>query len=135
MRLQDCINELGWDREIDEWGGSPEGFMDDAEMDAFVEDSTECLRQAGLRVDHKDPTVEELEVLYAMEVDGWRCIVAQGYDIPAPPSVEVFVEQSLDDSPAGEVNVWAPYIADVLVELPEQEYRDLLRKCPEPWLW
>lgn len=135
VRLQSCIDELGWDREIDEWGGSPEGFSDDEEMSAFVADSDECLQQVGLRADHAAPTVEELELLYAMEVDGWWCIVAQGFDIPGPPSVEVFVEQSLDDSPPGEVDAWTPYIDDALLELPEHEYRDLLRTCPEPWVW
>jgi len=49
---------------------------------------------------YKSPTRPQLEELYAYNVAVLQCLESQGYSLPDPPSVEVFVESK---------GAWNPY--------------------------
>jgi len=67
---------------------------------------------------------------YERMLDTRRCLIAQGYAIPEPPSSEVWLEQD-------QASAWNPY--SVLmdrsdpnrIEITNDELRELLDRCPQ----
>ncbi|KGM13942.1 hypothetical protein N869_07805 [Cellulomonas bogoriensis 69B4 = DSM 16987] len=89
----------------------------------------------GLSNEPQLRTADDFAHRFDMLVEGYECLVAHGVDVPAPPTREAFLEQSLAGGrdPVDIDSIWHPYLAPDLVSRPWGEYDDLVQTCPEPW--
>ncbi len=119
-----CLRELGWEVEID-WDG---GILSDstkipaAQLDQYLEDERACMERTwtALEVD-----TSEREQLYADELLTRDCLIAEGYDIPTPPSKQVYLD-TYDNE------LWMAWSYVDVRELNEDQYRALNVSCPQP---
>ncbi|GAB3042609.1 hypothetical protein [Sediminivirga luteola] len=136
LELQACMDGLGWDREVDEYGGSPDPFFDTEEMSRFDSDKDACLIQMGIDLEavRSGPTVESLSTRYAQELDVRECLIAQGIEMESePPSEDEFIEEGLSSDDSGEA--WWAYGDPAVIAAGPERNAELLTVCPEPWVF
>lgn len=83
-------------------------------------------RYPGSRAVPRARSDEELADMYRQQLEVWECLRDEGYeDIPAPPSVEAWIESWRAGPP------WDPYVF-VSVDS-EKEWVRINEKCPQAW--
>ncbi|XBH22978.1 hypothetical protein V5R04_07140 [Jonesiaceae bacterium BS-20] len=99
----------------------------DAQWDIVGEAAFECDRELVPQAP-KNPSEESLKTLYSLEVDAYRCLTNEGYSVSAPVSEATFIESVRSAGP-----IWSP-LFEAMTEPPigEEEFLDLLEKCPDP---
>lgn len=92
-------------------------------MDAASED---CNVRVPLP-DHRGQSSLD-DAAYERLVDLRECLLAQGYDVPEPPSAEAWKDSSLESA-------WNPYEAmfggPAGQQIPQDELRSLMVACPQ----
>jgi hypothetical protein len=131
--LQACAAAKGWNVTIDTGGGVVEPF-DDVDFPRWEADRDGCRSEMGLDDVSSSISRERARLVYARQVDTWRCVSELGHDVSAPPSEEAFVEElsGSGGEDARGATAWGPY-GDLPVLLTDGEMSALADECPEPW--
>lgn len=115
-RFAACMNERGWNVTVSEDGGV-EGEYTDEQADRFTEDRDECNAFAGT---NEELSPAEYEEAYAALLDNRDCIIAQGYDLPQPPSYQAWRDMNA---------AWNPFV-DLPPDLATSDLQALVEACP-----
>lgn len=115
----ECLQEKGWDSELDEETAQIYTPVPDGDDRAFDEDDAACFEELGVDPD-RDLTSSEFDTLYEQYIDGMDCLTDAGYDVSEPPSRQVFEETYDSDA-------WVPW-----TEVGDDEIDAALERCPMP---
>lgn len=92
--LIDCYREQGW--EVSENQPGAPGFeirIPEGQWDALQEAKMHCERVLEERGHaFRVFTPQDIANFYGYMVDRYECLVAAGFDVPPPPSLEVYLE-------------------------------------------
>lgn len=114
----DCMQEKGWDPQLD-WGGALDyGNVPQSQATVLEADSTECIANTGWG-DLTRLTADQISILYEREVDTYKCLVGIGESPGEPPTRQSYI----DSFGTGE-----QYHA--IREVPAQE--EVIQACPPP---
>lgn len=128
--MESCYSEHGLEstRAI---GGSSIGFVnlpsDPATQELFEQASADCNARVPLPDNEQDQALTD--AAYGRMVDTRECIVAYGYEVPEPPTLETWKE-----SDPWHV-AWNPYevlVGAGAIEITHDELRALNDACPQP---
>lgn len=121
--LADCLNEKGWDVELNEATGSV-GFEGSTEQaDQFEIDQAECMPEDD-SIPLEEFTDEQWATLYDMELATAECLRAEGVDIEQAPSLQVFIDRYKSPEP------WMSYA--FVGEVSSDRWDELNTLCPQP---
>lgn len=86
-----CMREVGWDAEM-EWSGAISyGSIPDEQTEVFQRDFEACVEQTGWG-DLTRLTTEQIESLYAQEVETFECLREIGEEPAEPPTEQRYVD-------------------------------------------
>ena len=96
-------------------------------VQAIIDEAAEdCNARVPLPDHHASKTLDG--AAYERMIDLRECIVAQGYDVPEPPSAEVWIDSGL-------MAAFNPYVATLMgpsaIRVPQDELRSLMEACPQ----
>lgn len=96
-------------------------------VQAIIDEAAEdCNARVPLPDHHTSKTLDD--AAYERMIDLRDCIIAHGYDVPEPPSAEVWIDSGLEAA-------FNPYVAILLgpspIRIPEDELRSLMEACPQ----
>ena len=122
-----CMRERGFNAAIDPVDGALAGTYPSDQREIFQEALEECMSGAGLDTDAEKPTLSDAdyERLFTAYVETAECLVAEGFEVSTPPSLQVFIES--------EGEAWHPY--DVIAHdrsLSDSDWQRANRLCPQP---
>ncbi|BDZ54712.1 hypothetical protein GCM10025870_17850 [Agromyces marinus] len=121
----DCMVDNGWvDLVLDE-DGSFGGTVPPEQREQYQADLEDCDAKAQLKYPMPETTEDDMRERYVFELETRKCLMAQGYPISEPPSVEKYIEQNQ----TGEL--WMPY-SELPASLKQAEYKRLREVCPDP---
>lgn len=129
-RMVDCMAAQGFVGTIESDGGIRFDYTPD-QTDQFIEAQELCTAEA-LGFDPSAvaaPTDSQLAVYYDRLLVNGQCLEGLGYEVPTPPSLEVFLE-------SGGLS-WHPYMAfgpDGL-NPSDAEWEVINETCPQPSVW
>lgn len=132
LAMQACLEDLGY-------ALGPDGSIVGRQSAEHLEDIVACLVEVeGPRV----PLTEgDLQELYQVRLESKDCLEAEGYEIPDPPSLDVFIEsyeaiQALGPTIRSDEDIIGPWFPHAFVSpntgVAPSEYERLLEACPEP---
>jgi hypothetical protein len=129
--LQRCITDQGWNKTVTPEGGVAEPFTD-GELERFMTDLSECRVDMGYPAEPSATMSSELlELVYERNIDVVACLEDQGFEMGKPPTLETYIESSLNG--VTDQGDWSPYMDPALGALTESDYEALSQACPEPW--
>lgn len=114
---EECMRDAGWSG-VDSDEGMIFSFRDD-QRSQFDSSDADCLLQGGLdtgvpREVSDEDRREGYESLLVMR----DCLLANGFDIPSPPSIQSYLDEG---------GVWSPFMA---LE-GEQQFHEAEAACPQ----
>lgn len=118
--LIECFRDQGWEASVTDFGLEiriPEG-----QFDALQSTRAHCDRVVEeLGYGPKEFAEQDIANFYGYMVDRYQCLSEAGYDLPPPPSLEVYLEtyHASEDH-------WDPY-----GHVPHHRVRDALDACPQ----
>jgi hypothetical protein len=115
-----CMSERGWKVSFNEASGGVEGEYPTAQGELYNSDMAQCMQEADANT-QTEYTDEQYRAVYDKLLDTRECLIAEGIELPEPPSFQRFVELK-----AG----WSPYIDVPETVLVERD--DLTTVCPQP---
>jgi len=115
----ECLQEKGWESELDEETGQIRTPVDDGDDQAFDEDDAACFEELGVDPD-RSLTSAEFDTLYEQYLEGKDCLEGAGHAITDPPSRQVFEETYDSDA-------WVPW-----TEVGDEAITEALEACPMP---
>lgn len=128
-QVAECMRVRGWDAVYDPEDGSMLLQVPESQRARADADRRECELAAGLPTGDPPPfTDDQLTVLYQHEIKIVECLRRLGYEVPDPPSEQVFKA----DYEAGRVAL----AYSSLPRVDQAEWRRINRECPqEPDGW
>jgi hypothetical protein len=118
-----CLTELGWEGlEVDWDGGTDTSHIPDEQRDLYDADQARCAE----RYPYKPPTESDVRELYAAELENSSCLSDLGYDMPEPPSEQVFVDTF------GTATQWFAMTSATLEAMDAATYESVFTACPPP---
>ncbi len=118
----ECFRRYGFDGEIQEDAGILFDVPPD-QQERFVEVNARCVEEeaAEFGIEVGVPSVESLRRHYRAYLYVRECMIAEGYPVDDPPSMEVFVESG--------GSVWHPY--DAVMRSSPSSFSRLEETCPQ----
>ncbi len=115
--IADCLIEAGWDVRFHQDSGVIESSLAEGQEHAYADATAKC--SEGLNLPGDSPlTPGQYRSVYDWYSAIAGCLSSEGWDTPAKPSFEVFVD-TYDEDP------WLPWGL-----IPPAENTDALEKCP-----
>ncbi|WP_258725438.1 hypothetical protein [Cellulomonas sp. NS3] len=117
-----CLEALGWNVTINPdgtFGAMRDGSQDD-DPRARLDDLRRCEEDNGYTWGPKAFTDSEAREAHAKDLDSWRCMQHEGYDVEPPPPLAEYLDK-------GDLAGWDPFRAG---DLPATR---LLAICPLRW--
>lgn len=119
-----CMTDAGW-LVTAEPDGAVAAQYDQTQATAFRDAMSACRAEFEPAIERRPFTSAELRRLYLMLHVTADCLIAEGYDPGEAPSEQAFLDTK---------GAWDPYenVYSPRTQVTEQEYYDLLGKCPRP---
>lgn len=122
-QLADCIRDAGFSAEVSADGSSMSFDYGTVEQrPAYEAAKAACDAEIGLPLPPEPLSEPQIRERYAFLVEARTCLIAQGYDLPEPPTEDVFVETYGSDP-------WSPF-SDVPV-MDQEAWEALTAICPQ----
>jgi hypothetical protein len=84
-----------------------------------------CFEDLGF-IDDGELSASQKQHLYELQKEALACLAREGYDLPEPPSLAVYVETY------GTADHWAPWAGMGQYQLASEKMIALQEKCPDP---
>lgn len=124
--LADCLTDLGYQVALLE-GGVEVRFSSSQTKDQYLADYAICQEQAAIPFDVPDLTVSQLNNLYDQTQATRDCLIAHGFEIPQPPSMQYFVDNYYTDP-------YVPFAFLPQESISQEDVDRLMKECPQPAL-
>lgn len=125
-RVQTCLEEEGWEVSVDyEQNGIAIDNLPTDQQAAYRAADEACEKAAGRAPNDVPMTAERAKEIFRHLIKAATCLEDEGYPSSEPPSESKFVDDYLSGNPP-----WSPFL-EVPDSISEDEWRALLRKCPQ----
>jgi uncharacterized protein YqgV (UPF0045/DUF77 family) len=118
-----CLNDEGWQVELDALTDSFEYVGPEEQLDAFRAAREACREQVTAGMTFPPLDDEQLAEIYEYEKWTAECLRVEGVEVPAIPSLQEFSERYRSSDP------WLAY--NYLGNVGESTFRAMLEKCPQ----
>lgn len=117
-----CINELGWDAELNWDGGVSFGTVPPEQINQLNADQQTCVE----KFPSQQLNLDGIRDLYAAEVANSDCLAGLGYQMPKPPTEQAYVDAY------GTADQWFAMVGASPEAMPEKKYQEAFTACPPP---
>ncbi|WP_166880136.1 hypothetical protein [Salinibacterium sp. ZJ450] len=122
--LRSCLADRGWSAEVDPADGGIVSEYPTSQADLYIEDTNECSTEIGM--DNLPAlTDNDYEELYAQVTESVECLESFGFDVPAAPSLQTYVDSKAQ---------WSAFTFLPKGMSPDR-FNEVTVACPQPQVW